>query len=260
MSNYEAILLGIVQGLTEFFPVSSSGHLILIQKLLGLTNLHHLILFDLTCHLGTLFSIFLFYSKKIQGIINKDKTLLFQIILATLPLFPLVFILKEIKSVFDQPKFLGFFFLITAFLIFIQTNMTQLKTPLNIKKNQWRDAFYIGLSQAIAIFPGISRSGSTIASAKLLGWNDEAAMNFSFLIAIPAILGGICLESIKYLSSDESIEWDITLLPFIFGFVTSFVCGYFALKLLSHLVKISKFSYFAIYCVFLSMISFILFY
>lgn len=260
MSTYEAILLGIVQGLTEFFPVSSSGHLILIQKILGLKNLENLILFDLTCHLGTLFSIIIFYSKKLKKIIFDDKTVFFQIILATLPLFPLVFILKEIKNFFGDPKFLGFFFLCTAFLIYLQTYITRKKNPIKVKKNKWRDALLIGFSQAAAIFPGLSRSGSTIASAKLLGWDDETAMNFSFFIAIPAILGGLFLESLKFISSGKSFQWDVNFFPFLFGFLSSFICGYFALQLLSRLIKISKFSYFAIYCIFLSMISFILFY
>src|ERR1700722_19484541 len=117
MTLLQAIILGIVQGLTEFLPVSSSGHLALAQRLLGLENLHQYIIFDLVCHLGTLLAVLFVFRKTLQQLFVTQRALLFKVGFGTLPLFPLLFLIKPIKTLFDQPQFLGLFFFITALLL-----------------------------------------------------------------------------------------------------------------------------------------------
>lgn len=248
MSTIEAIILGIIQGLTEFLPVSSSGHLQLGQHFLGLSNLNEYIIFDLICHLGTLLAIFFIFWKDI--LLNiKSKTSLKRLFVAILPLFPLLLILKPIKSLFNELQYLGFFFLITAFLLFLGMRFSSQQAPEKLKNRKWRDPFIIGMFQACAILPGVSRSGATISSARLLGWNTHDAISFSFLLAIPTILGGTLLELITLFRkpnelSIPSISWE----QYLAGFLTSLIVGYFALILLQKLAAKQKFMYFVWYC------------
>lgn len=243
LSTFEAIILGIVQGLTEFLPVSSSGHLILMQRFLGLTHLDQYVLFNLVCHLGTLVAIVSVYFKELLQ--NRKRLLL--IGLATLPLFPLVFVLKPIKALFNQPQFLGYFFLITALLLYLGMRFEKSEPPP--EKERWKGALAIGLIQACAILPGVSRSGSTISCARILGWPKEEAVTFSFLLAIPTILGGVFLESFTAYQ-----EWQAgtPIAPYVAGFFTSLIVGYGTLKLLIHLVKNNGLWVFVWYCTLLA--------
>lgn len=246
MTTFEAILLGIIQGLTEFLPVSSSGHLALSQYLLGFQNLDQYVLFNLVCHLGTLFALSLIFKNEIFSALFKDTVRFRQVVLGTLPLFPLVLIIKPIKELFDQPQYLGFFFLITAFLLYLSVRNLRVVSD-NIKQNnRWRDAVVIGLFQAVAILPGVSRSGATISAGRLLGWQKNDAITFSFLLAIPAILGGVIVESMHLFRATSLPE--IGFKPYLFGFLTSFVIGYYALKLLMRIAAKEKFIYFVWYC------------
>ncbi|MBA3958068.1 MAG: undecaprenyl-diphosphate phosphatase [Parachlamydiaceae bacterium] len=249
MSTIQAFILGIIQGLTEFFPISSSGHLQLGQYFLGLTNLEHYILFDLICHLGTLFALVIVFAQNIRNLFAGDRTRLQQVILGTLPLFPLVLLMKPIKALFDQPQYIGYCFLFTALLLSlgIRAQHKQIQ-PSN---RPWRDALYIGMFQAVAILPGISRSGSTISGAQMIGWKRQDAISFSFLLAIPAILGGLTLETLKLLQTGSSASTHIPsvgFLQYFTGFLTSFVMGYFALQWLIKLAAKDKFVYFVWYC------------
>lgn len=248
MTNIEAILLGIIQGLTEFLPVSSSGHLTLAQSLFGFKDLENYIIFDVVCHLGTLLAIFCIFRKQIIELCS-NKTLILQIALATALLFPLVLILKPIKSLFDNTQLLGFFFLLTAGILYAGIRFGYEATPERLKKNKWRDAIYIGLFQALAIIPGVSRSGSTISAARMRGWSPIDAINFSFLLAIPAILGATAVESLGLLNG-QALP-DIGLSQYVLGFLTSFIFGLFALILLKSLAVKHKFMYFVWYCLIL---------
>ena len=167
MTLFESVLLGIFQGFTEFLPISSSGHLLLLQSLLGMKNLEEYIFFNLMCHLGTLLSVITIYFKEINLILFKNRERLFQIILATLPLFPLILLMKEIKNIYNSPEFLWIFFLITAFILTVGIKFGKTKEESSIRKTKWRDPIIIGCFQALAIFPGVSRSGTTISIAKL---------------------------------------------------------------------------------------------
>ncbi|MEC7839439.1 MAG: undecaprenyl-diphosphate phosphatase [Chlamydiota bacterium] len=252
MSTLDAIILGIVQGLTEFLPISSSGHLALFQTLLGLKDLNKYILFDLTCHLGTLLAIFFVYRSEIHRIIFKDSNRLLQIIIGILPLFPLLLIMKPIKKTFDQPEYLGYFFLTTALILHLGTRFSDIAKTSNTKLKSFRDPFIIGIFQALAIFPGISRSGSTISSARMLGWSRPDSVSFSFMLAIPTILGGAFIECLQLLYSRETeIHHDISTTAYIIGLITSFLVGYGALRLLMRMVNEDKLFIFVWYCLIL---------
>lgn len=244
MTSFEAILLGIVQGLTEFFPVSSSGHLELGQYLLGLSDFHQYIFFNLICHLGTLFAVFIVFAPQIRTALFSDHKQLKLILLATLPLFPLVLFMKPIKAIFDQPEYLGYCFLFTAFLLYLGTRE---QPPKEVKKTS-RDAMIIGMFQAVAILPGISRSGATLSAGRMLGWQQSDALTFSFLLAIPTILGGVVLESLQIARQGSAAFANVGTMQYFFGFITSFVVGLFALRFLLKLAAKDKLFYFVWYC------------
>lgn len=254
MTPLDALILGIVQGITEFLPVSSSGHLILVEHLLGFKELSKFILFDLVCHLGTLLAILIVLWGPIKETISsKEKS--YQILIATLPLFPLVLVMKKITAIFDQEHLLGFFFLITAAILTIGDLFGKEKKE---RPRPYLDAFLIGLSQAVAIIPGISRSGTTISAAKLLGFSGKEAVKFSFILSIPTILGGITLEVLKLLKSEGSAA-SLPIEVYLISSVSAFIVGIFSLKLLLNIVESGKFRFFAIYLAILGIITLIYF-
>lgn len=240
MTHFEAILLGIVQGVTEFLPVSSSGHLILFEHFLGLTQLSKYVFFDLICHLGTLGAILIVFFKDIKELFT-DVNKLKLIIIAVLPLFPLVLLMKPIKGLFDQPEWLGYGFLITACILLLGYHLGGRK----IAENSPKCALYIGIAQSFAILPGISRSGTTISAARLMNWSPSAAVTFSFLLSIPTILGGMVLECIKL---NPSLMPSIDISTYFCGFLSSLIVGYFSLRALIRIVGTAKFQYFGWYC------------
>lgn len=243
MTTWEAIFLGIIQGLTEFLPVSSSGHLELSEYFLGFQNLHHYILFNLISHIGTLCAIIcIFFAQIKQSLTSRNHFL--AVVWGTLPLFPLLFILKPIKAIFDQPQYLGFCFLLSSVILFAGLFLRFRKDS----SPHWYDPFTIGLFQTVAILPGISRSGATISAARLLGWQKEEALSYSFLLAIPAILGGTVVEIYQVTHIPASEMASIGLNQFFIGFLTSFLVGCLALKLLIRMTIQNKWIYFAWYC------------
>lgn len=246
MTPFEALFLGIIQGVTEFFPISSSGHLELAQWLLGLRQLEQYILFNLICHLGTLLALICIFAQQIQTTLYSDRTRFWQVVLGTLPLFPLILILKPIKKLFDQPEYLGYFFCLTALLLYLGIAYSRKVSQEALARSKWRNALVIGMFQAVAILPGVSRSGATISAARLLGWSSQDAITFSFLLAIPAILGGITLESIQLFRNP--ILPDLALSQYLIGFITSFAVGYWALQFLVRLAAKEQFHYFVWYC------------
>lgn len=242
MGFVDALLLGLIQGLTEFFPVSSSAHLMLTEYLLGFKDLKHLILFDLVCHLGTLGAILIVLYRPLQETLAHPIKRN-QLLLATLPLFPLVLILKPIQQLFDSPALLGYTLLTTSLVLWIGGSFSQEKkgtTPYN-------DALRIGCAQACAIIPGLSRSGMTISTARLLGWSPLQAAEFSFLLSIPTVLGGMTLETFKLLKSTAPVP-DVPFSAYLAGALASFFLGIFTLKLLLRIVGTAKFQVFTWYC------------
>jgi undecaprenyl-diphosphatase len=242
----QAIILGIIQGITEWLPISSSGHLVLAQNLFGLAPP---VIFDVILHLGTLIVIFIVFAKDIKelclGVFKREKKhlkMLLYLFLGSLPIaFAGLLFNDFIKSIFHSPVTVGISLLFTALLLFLS------KYPRKDKKLTITNTFIVGLAQMLAILPGISRSGSTIAVGLMQGIKREEAARFSFLLVIPAILGATLLE-IGNLGT-------ITNMPaLIAGTITSIVVGYIALRLLLHIIKKGKFYLFGWYCLALGII------
>jgi undecaprenyl-diphosphatase len=248
MTTIQAIILGIIQGITEFFPVSSSGHLKLMQVLFGWDNLSQFILFDITCHLGTLLSIFFVLRKEIFSLLTKERKEILCFIVALIPLLPLYVLLKQIHAIYDQPKLLGYFFILTSLLLFIGDRFSK-KDPMK----GYKTPFIIGCFQALAILPGVSRSGSTIASARLLGWSYERAFRFSFLLAIPTIIGGTLVECLSVMK--QGIVVPVGNLQYTLGFFFSFIVGVFALKVLLKILQKQRIVIFVWYCLILGILT-----
>jgi undecaprenyl-diphosphatase len=256
VSIFEAIALGLVQGLTEFFPVSSSGHLKLVQTLFGLENLSLYLPFDLVCHLGTIFSILLVFRKDILSLFQSERKLLFLIVISGLPLLPLYPFLSYIKRIYDFPQILGGFFLCTALLLYLGEKFTFPRRPDKKGHRVFYDAFTIGVFQAVALMPGISRSGATISAASMLGWKKDEAARFSFLMSVPPILGGVAIE-LRTLLSGKAIVAEIPISHYFIGFSVSFAVGLMALLGVLHLVKKKSLLPFAWYCAILGVLSLI---
>lgn len=238
MNQWEAILLGIVQGLTEFLPISSSGHLILFEHFLGFQQLSQYILFDLVCHMGTLGAIFIVFTKEIKELYS-DSSQLKSLGIALLPLVPLLPLIKPIKGLFDQMEWLGFGFLISASILLLGYYCGG-----RIEKAP-KGPIYIGIAQSLAILPGISRSGTTISAARLMNWSGKSAVTFSFLLSIPTILGGMVLELVKL---NPSSLPPIPAYVYFCGFLSALSVGCFSLRLLIRIVETAKFQYFGWYC------------
>ena len=247
MTSFQAFVMGIVQGLTEFLPVSSSGHLKLAQHFFGFENLDSFIPFDLACHLGTLLTILIVFRHEIRRILFEDRKMMALVFLGTLPLVPLFLVLSQIKEIIGSPELLGYFFLLTATLLFLGDTLAGTRPKSTTRIGKLLDVILVGISQAIAVLPGVSRSGSTISTARMLGWDASEAATFSFMLAIPTILGASLLE-FKDIVEDPQLAHGIPVSAYAIGFFTSFVIGYFALKYLLHLLKGGKLTPFIWYC------------
>ena len=223
MTIYLAIFLAIVQGLTEFLPVSSSGHLVLFQKIFGV-NIDCL-LFDIVLHLGTLVAVFVIYHKSIFEIIKhpfceKAKKL----VVATVPTVLVALVLKEAVKNSFQGDFLFVGFMVTAVIMFMADYSA--KHNYQYKNLGYGNAVVMGLFQGLAIFPGISRSGSTITAGITQGVRRSESAEFSFLMSIPAILGSLVFELFDISSGSFSVSFPVLLAGFLF----SAISGYFAIK------------------------------
>lgn len=251
MNLFQTIVLSIVQGITEFLPVSSSGHLVIFQKLFGLQEAP--ILFDVLLHVGTLISIVFYFRKSLLEFFNlkKENTkLIGLIILGTAPAVLVGFLAKDqIEIAFNSLKMTGISFLITAIFLFSTKLINNVKAKKELVDVTWIDALIVGIFQAIAILPGVSRSGSTITGSLWRGFSSKAAFIFSFYLAILAIFGAAVFK-IKDIISYSSNE----LIYGLVGLLVSAVVGYFALKFLEGILKSAKLWYFGFYCLILGLL------
>lgn len=215
--------------------------------------------FDLVCHMGTLFAILIVFKDQIMELFSGKSQKLLQIVIGTLPLFPILLILKQVESLYDRVELLGAFFLITALLLWLGVKFGSDKSPEERQKHWIRDPLLIGIFQTLALLPGVSRSGSTISSARLLGWKTEDALSFSFLLAIPAILGGTTLKTLQLLTRTGNEILSLSWGAYLSGFVTSFIFGVIALKILIRVAANQKMMYFVWYCLILGLGSLIYF-
>ncbi len=251
----ESLLLGIIQGISEFFPISSSAHLKLAKLFLKSDALNDLYLFDLVCHLGTLVASIIFLRKEIIDVL-KDKKKASLFIIAIIPLFPFYLFLKPLRDFFSQSYFLPFFLLFTGLVLFISSkaNIKEIKNFSH--KRKIKDVLLVGLMQALALIPGISRSAFTISLAYFRGWEIKEAIRFSFLLAIPTILGGSFLESLKHFFKKE-VTYSLPIFFYIIGFFTSFLVGIFAIRYIFSIDSNKKLRPFSIYLFCLAIFSFI---
>jgi undecaprenyl-diphosphatase len=247
-------ILGIVQGLTEFLPVSSSGHLVVFQQLL--TEEEVPVVFDIILHLGTLLPIVWIYRAKIIELfrilftnpLGPESRLGWFILLGSVPTALIGITLEDIfDQIFHTPMMVGIAFFITGSFLFATQYIGQ--GNRDEAEMTWKDALIIGVVQGLAITPGISRSGSTISVAMLLGLRRDLAAKFSFLLSIPAIVGGFILKSREIASAN--------LDPLVLGvgFATSALVGVFALQVLLRLVNSGDFSKFAYYMWLISVVA-----
>lgn len=267
MSVFDAIIQAIIQGLTEFLPVSSSGHLRLYQALTGQSVEEGTFLLVIL-HLGTLVAVFIAFWSTIWALIkecgalikdlftgkfkwsgmNPDRRMIFMLLISLVLLIPF-YLIKDTFENITLP-ILALCFLYTSAILFFANR---------VKNNQKkagdisiRDAIIIGLFQCVALFPGVSRSGSTISGGLFSGLDKETAVRYSFVLGIPAILGGCLSELIDVMNGTLQVE----VLPTVIGFVTAAVVGILAIKMVDWLVKSSRFHIFAVYTLLVSVFTF----
>jgi undecaprenyl-diphosphatase len=250
MSVLEAIILGAVQGLTEFLPVSSSGHLVLFQRLLGISG--PALFFDTLVHGGTLAAVFVVLWPDIWGILRRPfQPLTAYLILGTLPAVAAALIFGErITAAFESGAFLGFAFLITALFLALAEILSKRAGRLRQKEEMtWVDSLIIGIFQAVAVVPGISRSGSTLSASLVRGLNRDFAARFSFLLSIPAILGALVLQIKDLAGAGGSVGGigGIGGFPLAAGTLSAAAVGFFAITFMLKLVRERSLWGFAVY-------------
>lgn len=261
MNIIQAIIIGIVQGLTEFLPVSSSAHLIFIQKLLGVESS---LAFDIFLHLGTLIAVLWFFRWDIykmlqswwlsigdilQGRFKEGfyedpyKRLAWYVIIATIPVGIIGVLFEDsVDSLFAGALYVPAFFLfVTGTILYLSQRMTS--GTINYDNITKKEALWMGLGQACAILPGLSRSGTTIAAGLTIGLDKEFAAKFSFILSIPAILGAFIFQF-----KDIGSALDVNFLPVMLGFIAAIVAGYLAIKWMLDLIQNKSLDIFAYYC------------
>lgn len=266
MSWIEALLLGILQGLTEYLPVSSSGHLTIGSALFGITDPETILPFAVIVHIATVFSTLVVLWKEIvwlfKGLfnfksersnykgalhsLNDEQNYALNILISMIPIGIVgVFFKDAIETLFSSILVVGICLILTALIL----TFSYYAKPRQKQHITIYDAFIIGLSQALACLPGLSRSGTTIATGLLLGNKKEQLAQFSFLMVIPPILGEALLDVIKIVSNGFSNSFsNISVYALITGFLAAFLSGCLACKVMLNLVKKGKLIYFAIYC------------
>ena len=251
MNWLEALLLGLIQGLTEFLPVSSSGHLEIGQALFGTSGEDNL-LFAVAVHAATVLSTITILWMEIWTLLkgcftktwNEEKAYVAKILLSMIPIFVVgVFFKDQVESLFGSGLLIvGCCLLLTSLLL----AFAYYAKPRQRETISYRDAFIIGIAQACAVLPGLSRSGSTIATGLLLGNKKESIAQFSFLMVLAPILGDALLETIHILQGEVVVNIPLTSL--LIGFLAAYISGCFACKFMIRIVQRGKLIYFAAYC------------
>ena len=264
MTVLNAMLLGLVQGIAEFLPISSSGHLSIFQNFFGLTTAEEdNLFFDVLLHLATLVSVCIVYRREIAGIITDvvqcvrgighphpgpakkypGVRLLIMMFFATLPLFIILPVKDSVEKLYYSTAYIGFALLLTGCLLWVSDKM--LRGVKNEKNMGIKDALIVGVCQAVATIPGLSRSGTTITAGIATGMKRDFAVKFSFLISIPAVLGANILSLIDAVK--EGV--DFSQLPaYLLGMLVAGVSGYFAIGLVRYISRKGRFGWFAYYC------------
>ncbi|WP_304242003.1 undecaprenyl-diphosphate phosphatase [Gracilinema caldarium] len=253
MSVFQAIFLGFLQGLTEFLPVSSSGHLVLVQKIMGISE--PALLFDTLLHGGTLVAVLIVLWKDVWALLKRPVQRLTGLLIAgTIPTVIIALLFKKaIEHAFTSGAFLGFGFLLTTVILLVAEWLSSRKTKgRGESEMKYTDAVLIGTLQGVAIFPAVSRSGSTIAGALGVGLDREFAARFSFLLAIPAILGALVLQLKDLLPAfkahdTEALFGGTGLTAVLAGVLTAAIVGVFAVRFMLSIIRNKNLKGFAIY-------------
>lgn len=264
MLNYlDALILGAIQGLTEFFPISSSGHLVVFSSLIS--DKPSPLYFDIAVHAGSLLALLIYFRRellkilgepfenfqKLRNFSNLKNLKLFVLLIATIPVVVVAVSFNNlIDSLFQSPLIVSYMLFVTALLLFIGEYILS-KFKSDKKEPNTFQAFIIGIFQALALIPGISRSGSTISGGLLMGLSREQAARFSFILAIPALFGALLFES---LSTSITADQAGILLT---GFTSSFIISLFAIVFLLKYVRNHSLYVFSVYCFLLGIIAYI---
>ena len=246
----EVMVLSILQGIAEFLPISSSGHLVLGKQLLGLQDVG--LRLDVFLHVGTLLAIFAFYFTIIRRIVvNLEWSYLLKVVVSAVPVGVVgVLFHSRLEEIFSSPRMVGVALIFTGFILTATRFLP--KGRLDVSYGR---AFWMGLAQAIAILPGVSRSGMTIAAARIARVDAEKSAEFSFLMSAPPIAGAALLEVIKgagaAAESAAEVSWPLT----VYGCILAAVVGYFSLKLLLKSLKSRWFWLFGPYCLFAGLVA-----
>lgn len=256
MTLIQAILLGLIQGITEFFPVSSSAHLRLAKWFLGMADGEHYLFFDLVCHSGTLLALLFTLRKEIWGVLTNFRQIgLFTI--ALLPLVPAYFILKPLRVAASDPSYLGYCLMATAALLFFASRKRE-PSPTEVAP-KWKHVLCIGVMQTMALIPGISRSGSTIAAGRFCGWEWITAAKFSFLLAVPTIVGGQVLETAQLIRGHSEAIGAVSTMCYVAGFTAAFGLGLVAVRFVFWVYEKGSVRPFAWYCLGLGLFAWTIF-
>lgn len=274
MNIFEALILGLVQGLTEFLPVSSSGHLVIFSNILGI-QIDDGNAFSVLLHLATFISVCFIYYKDIIELIKEfflmlgdlfrgrfDLTrpyrrMLIMLIIATIPAVAvgLLFKLFDLDAALSNLLVVGIMLIITSVLMFVIDRFGNGR--LDASNASLTSSLMVGLAQACALVPGLSRSGSTITASRALGYKKDFAIKFSFLMSLPAILGAAVLEGAGLIADGG---FSVELAPLAVGFIAAAVSGILAIKFLINLLKKNRFYVFSIYCSIVGLLSVIFFF
>ena len=237
---FDALLTGIIQGITEFLPISSSAHLVFVQYFLGWGDPE--LWFDIVLHVATLGSVVIYLHKDIVALLGSHRRSLALIILASVPTAVIGYALKDhVEHVFSAPQWPAFFLLITGVLLYSTRNRED--TGRGQESFTWWEVLVVGVVQGLAVLPGISRAGSTIVTGILLGWKRRDAASFSFLLSMPAIAGAAVL-GMRDLSGQSMLPFS----SYGIGFVVALLSGIAALSFLFKVLSHKKFHIFAYYC------------
>lgn len=245
MNLIQAIILGIVQGLTEFLPISSSGHLVLMQKIFGITE--PTLIFDTSVHIGTLLAVFVVFKDDIISILKKPfQKLTWLLLAATIPTAIIGIVFKDtFEQMFHTGSTLGFEFIATGAILLWSSKL--IGGRKGVKETSYFDAVFIGIMQGLAIMPAISRSGLTISGALFRNLDRNFAARFSFLLSIPAILGAAVFQIKDLMEVGSGSGAGIGMSALIAGSIAAALAGYISIKFMLEVLKGGKLKYFAYY-------------
>lgn len=260
MSIWFAALQGLVQGLTEFLPVSSSGHLVLVQALFGSGVETNYMLFNVLLHFGTLLSVVVAFWKDIKELFveffgwirdgfringHPYRRFIVMLLITLVPMFLILPIESRMEAAFSSPLLVGLLLLVTAALLFLSE-----KAPKKHKTEQnasWLDALIVGIGQMFAVLPGLSRSGTTICTGLFCGFSREYAVRFAFIMSLPVVLGANILELADVIR-EPSLMGDASIACYAVGILVSMLSGLAAIRLVKFITKRGNFRPFVVYC------------